>query len=201
MKKFLVVILSCALIFQGCTGVIVKKAKEPYETTAPKTISEEKILFISRVPPGQALKKIKLKLSKNYRVYQVEERIKGTPGKWKLFINEKRVALRNWGGKGANRKKYTGWVGPGHIFAARLVQENADSRLYKAEFIGRCGNEVEDLFILESPRLVAITERYRDIDYTPAIWAGITGLLLGYLFWFNPSAPPVVCGPGTPAPR
>lgn len=198
-KKFLAV-LSCALIIlQGCTGVIVKKGKKPYETTAPKVIQEEKVMFISKVPPGETLKKVRL--SKNYRVYQVEERIVSIPGKWKLFINEEKVALRNWGGKGANRKKYTGWVEPGHIFAARLIRENDRGRLYKAEFLGRCGNEVEDVYVLESPRIAMITERYRDIDYTPAIWAGIGGLLLGYFFWFNPSAPPVICGPGTPAPR
>ena len=206
MKKFLVVILSCALIFQGCTGVIVKKAQKPYETTSPKIISEEKVVFISRVPPGENLKKIRL--SKNYRVYQVEERIKGTPGKWKLFINEERVALRNRGGKGVNQKIYTGWLEPGHIFAARLEKENDESRFYKVVFLGRCGNEVEDLYVLESPRIAMITERYRDIDYTPAIWTGIGGLLiglgLGYLFWFGHAATSVgstMCSPSTPAPR
>ena len=201
-RKFFAVILSCALIFQGCTGVIVQRGKIPTEIKREKA-HEEKVFFVSKVPSGEYKK---AKLSESYKVVQVEKRILATGGKWKLFINDEKVVLRNWGGKGKNKKLYTVWLGPGHVFAAKLLKENGDSRLYKVEFLGRCGNEVEDLFVLESPRIVAITERYRDIDWTPAIWTGIAGLLLGYLFWFSPGGSASVaggkaCAPGAAAVR
>ena len=206
--RVLAIILSCVLIFQGCAGVIVRRAEKPYET---KVISEkpEKVLFISKVPAGTYPT---LRLSRNYKVADMEDRMRkeGGPGQWETVINTEPVLMKTWGRKGKTLRAYTGWVQPGHIFPAKLEKENYEGKLYKVPFMGRCGNSVDDLWILKSPKIVIIAERYRDTDYTPAIWAGVAGLLaglgLGYLFWFGSgetivSAAAEVCSSGGPAPR
>ena len=200
MKKILVWLLSCTLLLNGCTGILVKRGKVPVETKTEK-VQDGKVLFLSKVPTGEYKK---ARLSANYKVSQAEDRMLKSNGNWKLFINDEPVVVRNWGGKGKKKKLYTAWVSPGHVFAAKFVNEDKDgNKIYKVEFLGRCGNDVEDLMVLESPTVYKIYERYRDIDYTPAIWAFVGGVLvglgLGYLFWFGKGATILASSGSTPS--
>jgi hypothetical protein len=183
-KKFLCIFLCFNLAYLGgCTGLVVSRDKDGIQ------IQESQAIFISQTPAGEYPK---IKLSRNYTVYQVQERIKkdGELKDWALFINTERVVLRNYGGKGAARKLYgPGYLEPGHIFAAKLVSKSKEGRLYEVKFIGQCGNDVPagDLMVLVTPD----AWKYTDVDYTPAIWTGLAGILiglgLGYLFWYGHS--------------
>lgn len=189
-RKFLY-LSACALTsLFGCgKSFLVKKDENP--TITREKTKEAKVLFLHRFPPtAQPYKK--LGLSKGFTFFAAQERIKNERGEWKAFVNNERVILRNYGvAKNGKRRLYgPGYLEPGHFFLAKFINEDKDgNRIYRARFIGQCGNEIpdDDLMILETP--VVITERvvYRDTDYTPALWTGLLGILLGlglgYLFW------------------
>jgi len=189
-------------------------------------IKEAKVLFLHRFPATDKPYK-KLSLSKAYTFYAAQERIKKEGGEWKAFVNNERVILRNYGAtkKGGRQLYGPGYLEPGHFFVAKFVNEDKDgNRIYRARFIGQCGNEIpdDDLMILETPVVISektlITERvvvtetvattekivYTNVDYEPALWAGLGGLLLGlglgYLFWFGSGASTVVASSGAPCP-
>lgn len=235
--RLLCAYLSCALILMGCSpGFMVKKDKNPVITKSEPVVTEDepvvtqtktqeaKVIFLTR-PKPQAEPYKRLGLSKQYTVYSAQERIKKEGGEWKAFVNTERVILRNYGVKKGKRKLYgPGYLEPGHIFFAKFVNEDTDgNRIYRARFIGQCGNEIpdDDLMILETPivftKQIVITKRiatsekivFTDVDYGPALWAGLGGLLLGlglgYLFWFGATETVVAsggipCPPGTPGP-
>ncbi|MDD2753822.1 MAG: hypothetical protein PHT44_04410 [Candidatus Portnoybacteria bacterium] len=211
-REFLSFIFACALTSSyGCgKNFLVKKDEKP--TITREKTKDAKVLFLHRFPPTQEYKE--LGLSKGYTFYSAQKRIKKEVGEWKAFVNTENVVLRNYGAKNGKRKLYgPGHLKPGHIFFAKFVNEDADgNRIYRARFIGQCGNEIpdDDLMILETP--VVITEKivHLDTDYKPALWAGLGGLLLGlglgYLFWFGTTKTVIAsagsaCSTGGPVPR
>ena len=245
--RFLCIVLSSALILSGCgrgKDFMVKKDTNPvvYKDTNPVITKEKpmmirtktkeaKVLFLHRFTAKPEPYK-KLGLSKAYTFYAAQERIAKEGGEWKAFVNNERVILRNYGvtKKGGRQLYGPGYLEPGHFFICKLIKEDEKgNRVYRARFIGQCGNEIpdDDLLVLETP--VVITERittiknavytnkvtYTNVDYEPALWAGLAGLLiglgLGYLFWFGSGATTVIastgsnaaipCPPGIPAPR
>ena len=227
--------------------------KDAPVVTREKT-QDAKVAFLHRFQPRPEGYK-KLGLSKNYTVFSAQERMKKEGGEWKGFINSERVITRNYGVKNGKRSLYgPGYLDPGYVFFAKFVKEDKDgNRLWRARFIGQCGNEIpeDDLMILETTVVftekTSVTERvtntkqitktkvvvnniktevpkntevtntlvYTNVDYEPALWAGLIGILiglgLGYLFWFGSGATTVVasngtvagvpCPPGAPAPR
>ena len=211
-REFLSFIFACALTSSyGCgKNFLVKKDEKP--TITREKTKDAKVLFLHRFPPTQNYKE--LDLSKGYTFYSAQERIKKEGGEWKAFVNNERVILRNYGVKNGQRRLYgPGYLKPGHFFLAKFINEDKDgNRIYRARFIGQCGNEIpdDDLMILETP--VVITEKivHLDTDYKPALWAGLGGLLLGlglgYLFWFGTTKTVAVstgsvCSTGGPAIR
>lgn len=230
--RCLCIILSSALILAGCgKDFMVKKDTNPVTTTEAPIITraktqEAKVYFIHQFKPENGPYK-KLGLSKKFTFYEAQQRVAKEGGQWKAFVNNERVIIRNYGvDKKKVRRLYgPGYLEPGYFFICKFLHENEKGeRVYKARYIGQCGNEIpdQDLMVIETP--VVITERittiknvtYRDVDYEPALWAGLAGLLLGlglgYLFWFGKGATTVIassgssagsipCPPGMPAPR
>ncbi len=239
MVRMMCVYLSCALILSGCgPGFMVKKDKNPVITKGTPVVTQDapvvtrektkeaKVVFLHRFQP-RAEKYKMLGISKGYTVFAAQEKIKAEGGKWKAFVNTERVILRNYGVKNGKRSLYgPGYLEPGHFFFVKFVNEDKDgNQIYRARFIGQCGNEIpdDDLMVLETPVVISektlITERsvvtekvvYTNVDYEPALWAGLGGLLLGlglgYLFWFGSGVTTVIassgapCPPGLPAPH
>lgn len=219
-------------------GPVITKEAPVITREAPvitkEKIKEAKVVFLHRFPATDKPYK-KLSLNKAYTFYAAQERIKREGGEWKAFVNNERVILRNYGvNTKGHRKLYgPGYLEPGQFFLAKLLKEDADgNRIYRARFIGQCGNEIpdDDLMILETPVVISektliiervattekvtITEKvatteqvsttetvvYTDVDYEPALWAGLGGLLvglgMGYLFWFGKGATTVVAAAG-----
>jgi hypothetical protein len=179
-KKLLCVFLTINLAFMGgCTGLIVSHDKNP------KQIQESQAIFISKIPAGEYPK---IKLTRNYKVADMEDRIRkeGNLKDWAIFINTERIVLRNYGGKGAERRIYgPGYLEPGYMIAAKHVLTDKNGKLYEVKFLGRCGNDVPagEMFVLVSPDVW----KYTDVDYTPALWTGlaalIAGIIAGHLLW------------------
>jgi|GEM_PF-2806783 len=225
----------------GCGGpdFMVKKDQNPVITQSQPVITKEapvvtkektqeaKVVFLHRFSAGSQPYK-KLGLSKGYTFYSAQERIAKEGGQWKAFVNSEKVILRNYGAtkKGGRQLYGPGYLEPGHFFLCKLVREDdKGNRIYRARFIGQCGNEIpdDDLMVLETPVVISektlitvrssVTEKivYTNVDYEPALWAGLGGLLLGlglgYLFWFGSGTSTVIassgvpCPPGMPAPR
>jgi len=204
MKKFVVVALVCALAFQGfgCTGLIVQRGKTPYETTPisvtkaekPSSVDEkfvgEKVEIISDIPAGNYPKlklggtRTKKEMASNtVRKLQEEARRMNQI----LFVSHQPMVIET---QGRNGRWYTGWTEPETVFIAeKTLYQNgiADYRLVR---VGECWNPARHVTIRITPAMLIRTERYqdtalyaeryRDIDYTPAIWAFIAGGVLGY---------------------
>lgn len=198
------------------------------ETEEPMVTIEKKdalVVFAHRFPAREEPYK-KLRLSRDYTFYAAQERIAKEGGEWKAFVNNERVILRNYGTVNGQRRLYgPGYLEPGHFFICKILNENREgNKIYQARFIGQCGNEIpaNDLLVLETP--VVITKKitatksmvYHDIDYKPALWAGLAGLLtglgMGYLFWFGSGSSTTIaassgsvagapCPSGLPTPR
>ena len=124
--------------------------------TQEKT-QEAKVVFLHRFQPRPEGYK-KLGLSKAYTVFSAQERMKAEGGEWKGFINNERVITRNYGVKNGKRSLYgPGYLEPGTIVFAKFTSEDKDgNRLWRARFIGQCGNEIpeDDLMILEMPVVI-----------------------------------------------
>lgn len=229
----LVVYLSCALTLMGCgKDFLIRKDQNPTITRSEPSITRStpivtkekiqsaKVVFIHQFSADGGPYK-KLGLSKKYTVYSAQERMKKEGGEWRGFINIERVVLRNYGAtKKSGRQIYgPGYLEPGHIFFCQLVREDVNgNRLYRARFIGQCGNEIpgDELMVLEMPvvmgektlitesGLVTETWVYNNVDHKWTLLAGIAGILiglgLGYLFWFVKGATSIVAAAGAPCP-
>jgi len=215
----------------------VVRADKPYDIK--QEIVPERAEVISDIPLGK-YPKLKLggrpvsPVDKN-SVKKLEEEAKKTGQT--IFVNQEPLVLDSQGGNG---KWYRGIIDPGHVFLTKLTQDpKTGIREYQLERAGICWNPVKGIKIRVMPVMVKITERYldrqveryrdretsatieryRDIDYTPAIWAGLAGVALGYFIApsgsvtkvfsssssktiiHNPVKSCPTCGPGFPAPR
>ncbi len=238
MKKIFVLLLVCAFAFQGfgCTGLIVQKGN-PVVTTSPAVVKKadkpyevkqdmmpEKTELVSDFPPGN-YPKLKLggrpasPVDKN-SVKKIEAEAKAT-GKT-LFVNEIPLVLETMGN---NKKWYRGIVDPGHVFLTdATVDAKTGIKEYRLTKLGICRNPVRGAMVRVTPTTLKTVERYQDvltekileqrtdIDYTPAIWAGLAGVALGYLIhpgagtrtvWGGGTAPctGISCAAGAPALR
>jgi len=199
-KLFLVVVVVGIFIFQGgCEGLIVEqagiqRAQTPYkiEKAKPSEVKEEfvpeKTEIISEIPDG-TYPMLKLgnrpvsPVSKN-TVAKLQDEARQT-GQI-IVTNKEKMVIETQGGDGI---WYRGWVEPGIIFLAELKQQNpeTEAKEYKLVRIGLCRNPVRGVEIRVFPAkttiTTAVTERYQDvktkIDYTPALWTGLAGLLIG----------------------
>ncbi|HRY52719.1 MAG TPA: hypothetical protein P5089_02600 [Candidatus Portnoybacteria bacterium] len=206
-KEYLLlnVIFLCLLFFQGCTGLIVSRADAPEEiimreaktvkATEPYEV-DQKLLparmdLISSIPQGE-YKKLKLggnpvgPVSKN-TVKKLQDEARES--KSVIFINREKMIIETQGGNG---KWYRGWVEPETVFLAKANYDAStgitEYELYK---LGICWNPVRNVKVRQLPVILKITERYRDTtkqiieqryrdtDYTPALWAGLGGLAVG----------------------
>jgi hypothetical protein len=238
MKKFFVMILACAFAFQGfgCTGLIVKKAEKPESVVeSPPVVTKadkpyevkqevlpERMELVSEFPPG-IYKKLKLggrpvsPVDKN-SVKKLEDEARKT-GKT-IFVSQVPIVLETMGG---NKKWYRGIVEPGHVFLTEMTFDpKTGIKEYQLTKLGICNNPVRGAKVRVMPTTqkiveryrdtitTKVVERYRDVDYTPAIWTGLAGILLGY--FIHPAAGtrtlvsggPCVggaCAPGVPLPR
>jgi hypothetical protein len=205
LKKVLAVIVSCALILQGCTGVIVKKAEKPTEVTQ-KVIPPRMVLETS-IPAGE-YRDLKwggrpVKAVDKNTVKWLQEEATET-GKT-IFVNRTPLLIETMGG---DKKWYRGFAPRNTIFLAdRQDDPQTGIEEYRLTKLGICRNPVRGTTIKIIPRTVVVTEKYRDIDYTPAIWTGLGGLVLGGVIgWLiHPSAPTTTilggapgCPPGMP---
>jgi len=222
------IILSCAALalLTGCTGIIVKKAEKPYRVEEvraekPYEVKEElipqKIELISDFAPG-TYPKLKLgsapvsPLKKN-TVAKLEEEAKRT-GRV-IFVNTIPLVLETMS---RSKKWYRGIVDPGHIFLAeKSLDPKTGVEEYTLSKLGICNNPVRGVKVKISPAMKivrekyrdTVVERYRDVDYTPAIWAGLAGVAVGYLihpavgtrYVSAGSCASGSCGAGVPAPR
>lgn len=236
-KSFLLIssLFLCLLFFQGCTGLIVSEGKTPYKTQERETVMAKtpydikqevlpaKMELISSIPQGE-YKKLKLggnpvgSVSKN-TVKKLQDEARASNAV--IFVNREKMAIETMGGNG---KWYRGWVEPQTVFLAKASYDPANGTteydLYK---LGICWNPVRNVKVRQWPTILKVTERYRDTtvveqryrdtDYTPALWAGLGGLAVGGVIgWIlHPAAGAQIirsvscatgnCAPGIPMPR
>lgn len=206
MKRILI-LLVCALLFQGCAGLVVRRATEPSERH--EEIVAGRVEIISSIPAGN-YKHLRMgsrpvsHVAKN-TVKWLQEELRRTGQT--IFINSEPLVIQTLGGNG---KWYTGWVEPGTIFLAEREGTAAETngvmtfRLVKA---GICRNPVRGVSVRVIPATLRIVERYRDTDYTPAIWAGLGGLAVGvgagYLLFHHAASAAIgtICPGGMPVAR
>jgi len=200
------------------------RATEPYERN--EEFFPEKSELISDIPPG-TYKKLKLgglpnSPVKNNTVQKLQNAARRTGQT--IFVNSERLVIDTQGGNG---KWYRGWVEPGTIFLAELQTSPRGIKEYKLTKVGLCWNPVRGVRIRFIPAVLKITERYRDtttiygattveryrdvntlVDYTPAVWAGLIGLVVGGIIgWLihpvgtTTTVVSAVCPPGSPPAR
>jgi len=177
----------------------VQRTQEESKATVPYEVKEElvpeKVELVSEIPEG-TYPKLKLgvvpvsPVEKN-TVAKLQEEAKKTGQT--IFVNKDRLVIETQGGNG---KWYKGWVEPGTIFLTEFSEDSKTGiKEYKPVRIALCWNPVRGVKIKVYPRTLKVTERYRDtvtitqtekvieryrdIDYTPAIWAGVGGLVVG----------------------
>lgn len=231
MKKILAIFLSCSLILQGCTGLIVSRGEKPeisegpiIRSESPYDTSEEwiegSVEFETDIDQTVEMDYLALKPSSKRTAAVIEAEARAN--NWVYFWNAHPIRVRS---EQRGGKYKTGIVRePKTLFLAEMsVDPQTHVIRYKLMKAARCGNRIKGLTVVVHPaRLVireryldtrTVTERYRDIDYTPALWAGLGGLLVGGIIgWIlHPSAGtttilsspkgPVPCPPGAPVPR
>lgn len=187
-------VLSFFLFFNfGCSGVMVRRGETPYEIIKkpPVVIKEEiieaKMEIVSEIPsppPGKQYPQLKLgarpqrPVDKN-TISFVQEMAKRDG--LTIFVLESPVLLDTKGGDG---RWYRGFIPEGTILLGKKIKENHKITFIPTK-IALCWNEVRGVRIVIIPTVLKITERetvierYRDTDYTPALWAGVGGLIVG----------------------
>lgn len=200
----LVVLLAVVLSGAGCEGIYVKDAGtkyaiQPYETKlqpvkvkakpveTKREFVPEKIQIIPKIPAGNYPK---LELGKPITVARLQEEIRRTGQT--PYVSKKELCLEV---KGDDGKWYRCRAEPGTIFLAERSQAARGVKEFTLVKVALNQKPVRGVVVRELPAVTKVTklyqetvtkpfvERYRDIkktiDFTPALWFGLGGLLIG----------------------